>query len=163
MKIKKVALILLVVVIVSMSSLAIATNGVETYVPVSDNGISPVPVSDGIETYTLVAEGELYGIGISPFGNPDQSTSRYFAYEGKINGVPTGNYIGVTVNGNYSQVDGYSEITSITAASNASGFSYSTTKSGNTGTIKLYINGSIVLTDYYTISTAGRISSSYIS
>ncbi|TZE82315.1 hypothetical protein [Calorimonas adulescens] len=65
-----------------------------------------------------------------------------------------------TVTGWYSEVDKWSEISSITAEITgelAHDFTYTTSKSGNTGTLKLYFNGLSAGTFNYRINYHGEI------
>ncbi|WP_077609230.1 hypothetical protein [Clostridium sp. Marseille-P2415] len=67
----------------------------------------------------------------------------------------------VTVEGVYSQVDRWSEITSVSATFSGefkNDFSYSSSTSGNKGYLDIIFNGVTVNTQTYTISTNGRIS-----
>ncbi|WP_313345890.1 hypothetical protein [Sedimentibacter sp.] len=100
---------------------------------------------------------------IGPYGYPEKPTSATFSH--KIydrNGILMATAY-VTVKGWYSEVDQWSEVESITAdfeGEYASRFSYTTSRSGETGTIKLYFNGAYAGGFLYTIHYNGRITSS---
>jgi hypothetical protein len=101
-----------------------------------------------------------FGDQVEPASLPEKPTSATFSHKiyDRSGVLMAAAY--VTVKGWYSELDRWSEISSITATfegEHAHYFSYSSSESGNTGTVSIYFNGIYADSFRYKIDYYGRI------
>lgn len=101
-----------------------------------------------------------FGDQIEPESLPEKPTSATFSHKIYDRNEILMATAYITVKGWYSELDRWSEISSITATfkgEHADYFSYSSNKSGNTGTVSIYFNGLYAHSLRYKIDHYGKI------